>query len=429
MLIVQRINWATNVEKKAPKVAPASRPSIVTAASVAVLKKKAAAVSKARKLRKSQESVYSKVQAALCLDTISLELLLGDGYSEEDGTTESLSQFSLNNIAFNVDMRSDDSLDAVAHISSFVIYDSRKDSQGYANKVARASERVEQQFSASFSRNAVGDSSVKAKIDGTRFVLALDYLFALRDFAVGGIEYGTKYGPENVGKKKKKKKKQSTASAKEPEPISQSSGQLSIDASIVDFETILLENPQDQSSNAIILAVPDVTLTKRSKTELLINNVNMVLCRMDERETTRLRLMDEFSVQLSLEESGPEVDEQSTNIKITMTPLVLRASYRNLMMIADITSHVSKLRPKKKASLDVTAVQEQLLHTDENTGLATTEDNAKSSQNLSKAVAKKTKERVSYLLSGYHVWQILLTKDWSTIVTTRKQWFLFCIGQ
>src|SRR5438046_3045488 len=60
---------------------------------------------------------------------------------------------------------------------------------------------------------------------------------------------------------------------------------------------------------------------------------------MDRFEDTRLRILDDFSLQMSMDSSKPNV----TSVHLDMEPLVLRLSLRDILLALQIVSRASEL--------------------------------------------------------------------------------------
>ncbi|RKP11114.1 hypothetical protein THASP1DRAFT_27093 [Thamnocephalis sphaerospora] len=413
MLLTRRVTWALDGEKVAPAAPKTDVLAVVTAAAGAsqLKQKAAAAVMRAKKLRDTtgvQEDSASRIRGALELKTVSLELFSGDG---TDGTLSleqaSLSRFSLNDIKTSFDMRVDGSANAELQLGSFIIADSRADNPSLFKEIARAAADDGPQLSASLARRPVGDIDVNAAVSGARVVLTLSYLFALRDFALGGLQYADAYGPGG-GKSTKKQQvahqKSKSAAAKET--------RITVHAKAVDFEVIMLENPESESSSAVVLSVPQVVLKKEDITSLSVKDISMVLCRMDARDTTWLRLLDKFRIQLSLDDGAAEFGRNSTMINVDVTPIVFRASYRNIMMILDAVKKASELGPKKAkhhAVVDVAHDPVQVQRAKDEAVLQSSEaTETPDSQRLDDVDAQTAREELSLSMGGF---QFVLVSD------------------
>ncbi|CAK7227470.1 Vacuolar protein sorting-associated protein 13 [Sporothrix curviconia] len=121
----------------------------------------------------------------------------------------------------------------------------------------------------------------------------------------------------------------------EPEPTTS----VAFRVNIVDAQVILIANPLSTSSEAIVLGTKQVLLSQQHALTFQVSEVGMFLCRMDRFEDSRLRIIDDFSVQLSMDSSQSE----RTDINIEIEPLVLRLSLRDILLVLQIISKASEL--------------------------------------------------------------------------------------
>jgi vacuolar protein sorting-associated protein 13A/C len=108
---------------------------------------------------------------------------------------------------------------------------------------------------------------------------------------------------------------------------------------VVDAQIILIANPLSPSSEAIVLGTKQILLAQQHALTLQVSRMGMFLCRMDRFEDTRLRILDDFSVQMSMDSSKMDL----TSINIDIEPLVLRLSLRDILLALQIVSKASEL--------------------------------------------------------------------------------------
>lgn len=108
---------------------------------------------------------------------------------------------------------------------------------------------------------------------------------------------------------------------------------------LVDAQVILIANPLVSNSEAIVLNIRQMLLSKQHALTFQVSQIGMFLCRMDKFETSRLRIIDDFSIQMSMDSSQP----LSTNIHIEIEPLILRLSLRDILLAVQIISKAGEL--------------------------------------------------------------------------------------
>ncbi|KAK5049298.1 Vacuolar protein sorting-associated protein 13, partial [Cryomyces antarcticus] len=86
-----------------------------------------------------------------------------------------------------------------------------------------------------------------------------------------------------------------------------------------------------------------VLVSQQHATTLQVEKVGMFLCRMDKFETSRLRILDDFSIQTSLDMRSQGGQSSLTSINVDIEPLVLRLSLRDILLAMQIFSRASAM--------------------------------------------------------------------------------------
>lgn len=151
-------------------------------------------------------------------------------------------------------------------------------------------------------------------------------------------------------------RRQSEDVSKQGEKKEESSMSIAFRVNLVDAQVILIANPLTSSSEAVVLSIRQMLLSQQHALTFQISEVGMFLCRMDKFETSRLRIIDDFSVQLSMDGSKPN----TTDIHVDIEPLVLRLSLRDILLVLQIVSKASELsgnEPKQQQVKETPAEQ------------------------------------------------------------------------
>ncbi|RMZ85113.1 hypothetical protein DV738_g388, partial [Chaetothyriales sp. CBS 135597] len=301
----------------------------------------------------SPDDAWTKLSFLFNAPTIGLELI----HANEDGPTgdlvaASLSKFSLNDTNAKLRMLSDDSMEAELLIHSFTIRDSRtKEANKFRKIMSLINSNVQQQFIASVSISGGKEKNVivMLTIDSPRIIFALDYLFALQSFANTALGQDPQsiadteeiYTADNDGSGED----QNSAEVKKGEEIattqSQGTFSLAFRVNIVDAQVVLIANPTISNTEAIVLGTKEVLVSKQHATTLQVTKVGMFLCRMDKFETSRLRILDDFSLQLSMENRPQGKNSSITAINVDIEPLVLRLSLGDILLAMQIFNKAS----------------------------------------------------------------------------------------
>ncbi|RMD41253.1 hypothetical protein DV735_g3867, partial [Chaetothyriales sp. CBS 134920] len=301
----------------------------------------------------SPDDAWTRLSFVFNAPTIGLELI----HANEDGPTgdlvaASLSRFSLNDTNVKLRMLSDNSMEAELMIHSFTIRDSRtKEANKFRKIMSLINSDVQQQFIASVSISGGKEKNmiVMLTIDSPRIIFALDYLFALQSFANTALGQD----PQPVADTQEipiadddgndeaqhaiKVRKDEESVAKQGE----GAFTMAFRVNIVDAQVVLIANPTISNTEAIVLGTKEVLVAKQHATTLQVTKVGMFLCRMDRFETSRLRILDDFTLQLSMETRPLSKTSSVTAINVDIEPLVLRLSLGDILLASQIFNKAS----------------------------------------------------------------------------------------
>jgi vacuolar protein sorting-associated protein 13A/C len=301
---------------------------------------------------------WTKLDFIFKVGTIGLELIK----SKEDepvGDLEaaSLSKFSLNKTNVKLRMISDGALEAELLIQSFTIRDSRTQETNKFRKImSLINNDVKQQFMASVSISGGMEKNLIAilTIDSPRVILALDYLFALQSFITAGlateepmtIEEESEDDDETTPSTHSGDLARRTPDVKASSSSEEPGMNISFRVNLVDAQIILIANPAITTSEAIVLGTKQVLVSKQQAMTLQVDKIGMFLCRMDKFEDSRLRILDDFSIQTSLDMRSQGTKSSLTSISVDIEPLVLRLSLRDILLAMQIVSRASEMSAK-----------------------------------------------------------------------------------
>ena len=307
----------------------------------------------------SSSETWTKLDLVLKAETIGLELILSkEDHPVGDLEATSLSKFSINDTNIKLRMLSDGALESELLIHSFTITDSRsRESNKFRKIMSLINNDVKQQFMASVSISGGSDRHLIAMVtlDSPRIIFAMDYVFALTAFASSAfssdetpaIEEGLQ---SEIGTGEETDSGVNTpidGVPPSPSPKSDSSSStgmsMSFRINIEDAQVILIANPTINNSEAIVLGTKQVLLSQQNASTLQITKVGMFLCRMDKFETSRLRILDDFSLQMSMDNRSKGQQSSLMSIHINIEPLVLRLSLRDILLALQIVNRASEL--------------------------------------------------------------------------------------
>ena len=305
---------------------------------------------------------WTKLDLIFKVGAIGLELVSGKE-DEPVGDLEaaSLSKFSLNETSVKLRMISDGALESELLVQSFTITDTRTKQKNKFRKImSLINTDVKQQFMVSVSISGGQEKSLIAllTIDSPRIILALDYVFDVLNFAKLGLaqEEPLMVGEESEDEPKPDDEddaasvdtqelveRKKAALAEEPEQQQEGGMSISYRVNVVDAQVILIANPAIPNSEAIVLGTKQVLVSQQHAMTLQVEKVGMFLCRMDQFDKSKLRILDDFSIQTSLDMKSQSKDSSLTSIHVDIEPLVLRLSLRDIMLAMQIFNRASAM--------------------------------------------------------------------------------------
>ncbi|KAI9686492.1 MAG: hypothetical protein M1822_003503 [Bathelium mastoideum] len=302
---------------------------------------------------------WTKVDLAFKVGAMGLELINGK-QSEPIGDLEaaSLSKFSLNETSVKLRMMSDGSLESELLVQSFTIKDTRtRETNKFRKIMSLINNDVKQQFMASISISGGEDQHLIAllTVDSPRVILALDYLFAVKNFIDNGLASDEPLAIEDentdVDDAESAKSDRSNAITQQKssavegvhKEASEKSMTMSYRVNVVEAQVVLIANPAISNSEAIVLSTKQVLVSQQNAMTLQVEKIGMFLCRMDRFDDSHLRILDDFSIQTSLDTGSEAKDASVMSIFVDIEPLVLRLSLRDILLAMQIFSRASAM--------------------------------------------------------------------------------------
>ncbi|KAK1781448.1 hypothetical protein QBC45DRAFT_57630 [Copromyces sp. CBS 386.78] len=309
-----------------------------------------------------QAETWTKLDLIFTVNTIGLELINApEDQPVGDLDAASLSKFSLDASRLKTRMDSNGSLEAEFVIQSFTIYDTRQRETNKFRRIMTSGNKDVQQLMASVTMSGGKERNIIAMvaIDSPRVIFALDYLFAIGQFVTVGLKVPEPEVPEkspldtpddmsdadsmavsyNGGRSDSIDQGREPSDLPTEPPKQESKVRIAYRVNVVDAQVILIANPLSSSSEAIVLGTKQVLLSQQHALTFQISECGMFLCRMDRFDDTRLRIIDDFSIQMSMDTSKPS----TTTIHVDIEPLILRVSLRDILLVMQIVSKASEL--------------------------------------------------------------------------------------
>ncbi|CCJ30884.1 unnamed protein product [Pneumocystis jirovecii] len=299
----------------------------------------------------SYQELWIKLDLKFNIRIICLEIFSNNLLPIENLSNHSLAKFSLNTTIIKTRIFSNSSLESELQIKSFVLENTKFNKSNKFREAISAIKHDGYQFMASLNISGKTDKNIitMLTIDSPKFIFTLDHIFELKKFATIELEPETSikqnindnYRDENLeGISKSIKKKETQNPEKISTKIKKPSTNMFYQINIVDANIILLENLELHSSEAVVLTTKQILISQQDITTLSINQIGMFLCKMDNFEENKIRILDDFTIAFTMEFKVLNETQDLTNIIIEIDPLILRLSLRDIMLILNIITKV-----------------------------------------------------------------------------------------
>ncbi|CAG8555201.1 10349_t:CDS:10 [Paraglomus brasilianum] len=317
-----------------------------------------------------------KLSVTFNVNQIYLEIFNSDESQADSSDRKSLSKFSLNKTDFRCKILTDGAIDAELRLQSVTLSDTRPNIKNVFREILPAINKDEPQFLVSLNMSGDAERNIIAlvTIDSPKVIFALDYLFALKDFFLSPFVSDNNSSTQHKQILDSPEETAPTPPSKPSRPSNQSTSSaprsttLSYRVNLKSAEIILLANPQIESTEAVVLSANQIVVTQQSIMALSIDEIGMFLCRMDKRDATLLRFIDNFRVSLTVDNNPSTEYSRSTSIMIDVGPLIMRMSYRDVMLLMSILNKISELSSQSSSAKnkEVTDEKEGMLNFDYN---------------------------------------------------------------
>ncbi|KAG0313845.1 hypothetical protein BGZ97_009846 [Linnemannia gamsii] len=312
---------------------------------------------------KSTDESWTSMDLVFSLPKVALEIYHGDATQKEELRDCSFSKFSLSKTDFKYKMQTDSTMQAELSIQDLIINDTRRNVKTKFREIIPANLHDSPQISLSLSTFDDKSMLVLFNLDSPKIIFHLEYVFALQNYFTSVLTPGTATEPpksdrrpstSNQVSNRTNSSRNTVTSPKAIEPAkpAEQGPPLHYRVSVNSPEIILLANAASSSTDAIILSAHQVVLSQQETMTLIVDRVGMFLCKMDKREDTCLRFIDNFDIALSMGTRSPTPGHQLTNITLDVRPLVLRLSYRDAMLVMDIVNKATELQSKAQPAVE-----------------------------------------------------------------------------
>lgn len=269
----------------------------------------------------------------------------------EDIESKKLTSLAVNDFKLSFNMSEDSQFVSVLSVASFTINDVREGTSNKFTEIIPLIEGNQNQFLLKASTEGTGDSkstTVMLTIERPRTLLALDYLFELQAFANKGLEVDKQFG-DNEEDEEDDELTEGIAGTKTQKIAQGAPSKIGFSVNITNPSIILLADSTKSDTEAIVFKVEQVLVTSQNIVSLAANNVGMFITKMDSFNDLRLRIVDDFSVSFALDGRGSTAATFLTNIQLSIDPLLVRISLRDIRLALTILNRANELYTKAHA--------------------------------------------------------------------------------
>ncbi|KAG0050250.1 hypothetical protein BGZ83_004992 [Gryganskiella cystojenkinii] len=320
---------------------------------------------------KSSDEKWTSIDLVFELPKVTLEIYHGDATQKEELRDCSFSKFSLSKTDFKYKSSTDSTMQAELTIQDLIINDTRRNVKTKFREIIPANLHDSPQISVSV--NTFEDKSMflLLNIDSPKVIFHLEYIFALQNYFMSALSDSTPATEPPKSDRRPSSTSQVSGRSQNSKAISngrrssnavikpaeaskpqEPTSSLHYRVSVVAPEIILLANAASSATDAIILSAHQVVMSQQETMTLIVDRVGMFLCKMDKRDDTCLRFIDNFDIALSMGTRSPTPGHQLTNITLDVRPLVLRLSYRDAMLVMDIVNKVTEMQSKAQPAAE-----------------------------------------------------------------------------
>jgi vacuolar protein sorting-associated protein 13A/C len=259
----------------------------------------------------------------LTVKTVKLQLFDRQATTEASLKDHGIARFALSDNSVRVKTISDGAMEAQVVLRSFTMSNTTPAPSKF-REIIPAAQHDRNQFMLLYTSSGGSERSSLAvlTVDSPHILFSLAPVFALMEFFTSASEadVGVPEAPKALEKGN-------------PTPNEQAGVQFRVD--LHDVSISVLEDDLDSDSQAIRLTVAQISLSQQGILALTMTRAGMALLRMGSPEEARI--LDDVDLTLTLD-SRTLSSHQMTSVDLTFKPIVLRASYRDIMLILTIVN-------------------------------------------------------------------------------------------
>ncbi|KAL0951191.1 hypothetical protein HGRIS_007919 [Hohenbuehelia grisea] len=270
---------------------------------------------------------WTTIDLVVAVNAVRLHLYDAKATTTANLKDHGIAKFALRENTLRFKMLSDGAGEAQIVLKSFTVSNTQAGNTQF-REIIPAARHDRNQFMLLYTMAGGKNASSLAvlTVDSPQVIFAVDPIFSLLDFIMSAFPAQPAAAIEEVPAQDVTQTSASNAS--------QSVLDFRID--LHDVSVSVLEDDTKQNSQCIKLTIQQILLSKQGIVALNINKLGMSLARMGS-DSESVRFLDDVDMTFSLD-SRSTSSQQMMSIEISSRPIVLRASYRDIMVITSITN-------------------------------------------------------------------------------------------
>lgn len=260
----------------------------------------------------------------------------------QDFSSKKLTMLAVNKLSMSFTMTEDTHFNALLTVASFNVNDVRVGTKNCFTELIPQVQNGKDQLSVQVSSLGEGTSRnnlVMLSLEEPKTVLAIDFLFELQAFANTGLVLDSDLSKQNLDP---------AAGAVDYQDLTDAALETSLDSepekpaawgislNIFKPSIILLADSTKRDTEALVFKVEEILLLSQNIVSLVVNKVGMFVAQMDKFGDQRMRIIDDFLISFALDARGTTLQELLTKIHLSVDPLLLRISLRDIRLAMKI---------------------------------------------------------------------------------------------
>ncbi|KAL6309957.1 vacuolar protein sorting-associated protein 13 [Sparassis latifolia] len=282
---------------------------------------------------------WTSADLVVSMDSVKLHLYDDHATTETNMKTRGIARFALSDNTLRAKMLSDGSVEAQLVLKSMTTSNTRPGNSKF-REIMPAARHERNQVMILYTRSGGADGSALAivTVDCPEIIFAVDPVIALLQFFTSAFPPTPAPAADDL--------------AVEVDIAETNSLPPAFDfrLDLHDASISVLEDDSDAESQAIRLSVKQVLLSQQGIFALSVDHLGMSLMRMGKLSES-VRFMDDVDLTFTLD-SRSSASQRTSNLEVSVKPIVFRASYRDILLISSIANKAVDLYNKSIQSSD-----------------------------------------------------------------------------